>query len=175
MAPYAPYTPYAPYPPPVQVTREVSYAHQTLISDGLAGALIIAGALQKDPYGAVVLVAFGADVYALGAPIVHFANRQFGAGFKSLGVRLGLPLLGAMLGNQVGPKDAVKCGGDPSCSDSEDSTLGVLVGASVGVLAAVAIDARYFARKRVTSFAPAFAPTVGYSRAGLTVGLGGSF
>lgn len=171
MAPYAP----APYAPPVQVTREVSYAHQTLIADGIAGALVIGGALQRDPYGAVVLAALGADVYLLGAPIVHFANRQFMGGLKSLGVRVGLPMLGAVVGNLVGPKDAVACDVGGSCPDPEDSTIGLVVGAGFGALAAIAIDARYFARKRVTTLAPSWAPTVGYSRAGLTVGVGGSF
>jgi hypothetical protein len=164
----------APYVPPEPPTREVSYARKTLIVDGVGGALLIGGFLAGDPILGLGLAAVGANVYAFGAPIVHFANRRYVGGFKSLGLRLSLPMLG-LIGSKIGPKDTLKCAGGASCPDSEDSTIGLVVGFGVGVLAAAVIDARFLARKRVIDVAPAVAPTVGYSRAGLTFGVGGSF
>jgi hypothetical protein len=181
--PYAPQQPYAqppyaqsqyvPDPLPPRATREVSYARQTLISDGIAAVLVTGAFLQDDPYSAIALVVGGANVYVFGAPIVHWANGQAANGFKSLGVRVGLPWLGAMAGNLLGPKDEVVCDGT-SCSNSNESSIGALVGVGLGAIAAVAVDARYFARKRV-AVEPSFAPTVNYSQSGFSVGLAGSF
>lgn len=165
----------APSLPLPKVTREVSYSHQTLILDGIAGALVVGAFFQDDPYASILLVSLGAQVYLLGPPIVHFANRQVGNGFKSAALRVGLPMLGAIAGGMLGPKDAVACDVGSSCPDPEESTVGLLVGLGFGALAAVIVDARYIARKRVVVSAPSFAPTVGYNRTGFTVGLGGSF
>jgi hypothetical protein len=177
--PYVPYAPvpYAPVPyaPPAKVTREISYGHQTLISDGIAALLIASAFTRDDPYSGLMLVVAGADIYALGGPIVHFANRQVGNGFKSLGLRVGLPYLGAMAGNLIGPKDQLVCDGGDGCGSSKSSAIGIVVGAGLGAIAAVAIDARFLAKKRVTELAPSFAPTASYSPAGWSVGLAGSF
>ena len=160
---------------PPKVTREISYSHQTLASDGIAAVLVIAAFRQDNPYSGLALLMCGADVYALGAPIVHLANREVGNSLKSLGLRVGLPWLGAMAGGMVGPKDTVKCDGVSGCPGSQESAMGVAIGAGLGALAAVVIDARYVARKRVTEAAPSFAPTASYSPAGWSVGVGGSF
>ncbi len=169
-----PYLP-PPAPPLSPVAREVSYARQTLISDGIAVALVATAFLQDDPYSAVLLGASGINVYALGAPIVHFANRQLGNGLKSFGARIAGPYLGAMLGNLLGPKDHIVCkvGGD--CPEPNESTIGIAIGAGVGALAAMAFDARYLAHKRVVEWVPPVAPSVGYTRSGFTLGLTGAF
>ena len=183
--PYAPPQPYAPQPYaqpqyvpvpaplPPKATREVSYARQTLISDGIAAVLVTGAFLQDDPFSAIAMVVGGANVYMFGAPIVHWANGQAANGFKSLGVRIGLPWLGAMAGNLLGPKDKTVCDGT-NCGNSNDSDLGAVIGAGLGALAAVVVDARYFAHKRV-EVAPSFAPTANYSQSGFSVGLAGSF
>jgi hypothetical protein len=183
--PYAP-SPYAqppyaqppdvPDPFPPKVTREVSYGRQTLISDGIAAVLITGAFLQDDPYSGLAMIVGGVNVYAFGAPIVHWANGQALNGFKSLGVRVGLPWLGMMAGGLIGPKDKVRCVSETGgCPDSDDSTIGLVIGAGLGAIAAAAVDARYFARKRVEVPAPSFAPTIGYDRSGFSVGLAGSF
>ncbi|HWO24023.1 MAG TPA: hypothetical protein VNO30_35015 [Kofleriaceae bacterium] len=42
--------------------------------------------------------------------------------------------------------------------------------------AAAAVDAHFFAHKRVVvETSPTFAPTIGYSRSGFSLGVGGSF
>jgi len=169
----------ASYPAPPTVTREVSYAHQTLAVDGIAAALITAGALQNNPYTALPLILVGAEVYGFGPPVVHFANGETGKGFLSFGLRLGLPMLGAMVGGRLGPKRMVLCdspaGVGCSGSGSGDSPVGLVIGVSVGALAAAIIDASYLAHKRVVTLAPQFAPTVSYNQTGFSVGLGGSF
>ncbi|HWO23753.1 MAG TPA: hypothetical protein VNO30_33660 [Kofleriaceae bacterium] len=177
--PYAqpPYAqpPYAPAPFPPKVTREVSYGHQTLISDGIAAVLITGAFLQDNPYSGLAMIAGGVNVYAFGAPIVHWANGQGLGGFKSLGLRIGLPWLGMMAGNLIGPKNQVVCDSETGCPDSDESTIGLAIGAGLGAIAAAAIDARYIARKRVAVPAPSFAPAIGYDRSGFSVGLTGSF
>lgn len=165
----------AAYPAPPTVTRDISYAHQTLISDGIAAVLITAGFLKGDPDGGFALFLVGADVYGLGAPIVHLGNGQIGSGFKSLGVRLALPMLGGILGGQLGPKDRALCDSNGSCSNNNQSPLGLAIGLGAGALAAVVIDAHYLAHKQVTELAPQFAPAVSYNRTGLSVGFSGSF
>jgi hypothetical protein len=168
-----------PSPPqqqPPTVTHEVSYAHQTLSCDGIAAALIIAGSLQGDDgwVAKIVLRLSGGLVYAFGAPIVHLGNDQAGKGARSVGVRLGLPLLGMLAGDLLGPKDEVQCVVGEPCPESSGSSLGLAIGWGVGALAASALDVIFFAHKRVTEPAPRVAPTIGYSRSGVTVGLGGS-
>jgi hypothetical protein len=165
----------AAYPAPPTITRDISYAHQTLISDGIAAVMITAGFLKRDPDGGLALFLVGLDVYGLGAPIVHLGNGQIGNGFKSLGVRLALPMLGAMLGGQVGPKDQLRCADGSGCSSDRQSSVGLAIGLGAGALAAVVIDAHYFAHKQVVELAPQFAPTVSYNRTGLSVGFSGSF
>jgi hypothetical protein len=163
----------APYPAPPTPTREVSYGHQTLIADGVAIALVTAGFLQDNPYSGLALVGVGANVYALGAPIVHFSNREVGNGFKSLGVRFGLPMLGMLIGEQLGSQVAIACKVGEDCPDP--GSTGLAIGAGLGALVAVAIDARFLARKRVTEAPPQIAPTIGYDRSGFTLGVVGSF
>ncbi len=165
--------PYAPPPPPV--TREVSYARQTLIADGIAAALMTAAVFQSEEDTAALLLFAGLDTYALGAPIVHFANREIGNGLKSFALRMGLPVLGALAGARIGPKDAFDCDVAASCAGAGVSLLGIAVGVGAGMITAAAIDSRYLARKRVVVEAPRFSPTIGHARGGLTLGLGGSF
>lgn len=162
---------WAPPPPPRRVEREVSYAHQTLIADGIAAAFFIGAARQQEPMGTVLLVMAGVDVYALGAPIVHLANRRYATALKSFGLRMGLPMLGAMIGGKVAPSEQTLCDGETSC-DSQGSSAGVAIGALLGATAAVILDAKYLAKKRVTV---EVTPMLQASPQGFSAGLGGSF
>lgn len=162
--------------PPPPTAREVSYAYQTLACDGVAAVLAAAGLRQGDVYARGWLLAGGAALYVLGAPSVHDMNGHRVTGFKSFGMRIGLPVLGGMIGSKVGPKEITACDTGPggSCHESTASTIGAVVGAGVGVLAAVIIDAKHFAHHRV-EIAPQWSPTIGSGRAGWSVGVGGVF
>ncbi len=159
-------------PPPPAITREVSYAYQTLLSDGAAAALLAAGLLRDDDDFGINLYSAGLAVYALGAPTVHFAHGQLGNGLRSLGVRVGLPLLGMLAGSLLGP-DRDACDDSSSCAGS---STGAAIGLGLGALAAAALDAGLLARERVVELPPPLlAPTLGYHRSGVTLGIAGSF
>jgi hypothetical protein len=167
----------APYyynPPPPTVTREASYAYQTLISDGIAAVLLTSAFMQDDFASGLLALTGGMGVYAFGAPLMHAVNGQVGTGVKSFGLRVGLPTLGMIAGNLVGPRDRIQCKVGQACPDSDESSIGIAVGATVGAIAASLLDARLLAKKRVIEFAQ-LVPAIGYGPTGFRVGLGGSF
>jgi hypothetical protein len=164
-----------PSPSLVPVPREVSYALETLAADGLAAALVGGALLLDGPFAGAFLGGPGIVTYALGAPVVHFAKGHHATSVVSLGMRIGAPYLGAMLGNLIGPKDRIICDIGEDCPEPKDSTLGRAVGIGVGALAAIVFDARYLARKRVLRWVPPVAPTASYTRTGFTLGLTGAF
>ena len=163
---------WAPWPPPPlpRVQREVSYAHQTLIVDGIAAVFFLGAARQQDAMVALPLIMMGVDVYALGAPIVHFANRRFMAGVKSFGLRIGLPLLGASIGGKLAPREQTLC--EPGAYCDSGSSTGVALGALLGATAAVILDAKYLAKKRVSV---EVVPMLQASPQGFSAGIGGAF
>jgi hypothetical protein len=93
---------------------------------------------------------------SIGAPIVHFAHGNVGRGFASLGVRLGLSPIGAVLG--VIGACAGTAGNDHCASE------GAQYGLFGGTLAMALLDAFVFARDAKE------APTA--SNVGFTVGAG---
>lgn len=129
--------------PPPRFTEEPPnrwYGWQTLATDGAAVGLISASLATADngrnsPSSALAWGALGA--YALGAPVMHFVHENPGRGFASFGMRVGGPILlgvtGAMLENCGG-------GGGDFCGLG-----GALIGTSLGIIGAVAVDAAVFA------------------------------
>jgi hypothetical protein len=127
---------------PIQVeTRSQWYGWQTLSTDGAAlGVLTLGGALvdnDNSESGRAVIGSFvglGAGAYVFGGPIVHAAHQNWGAAAASLGLRVGLPLMGILIGSAV-----------DSCGANNDSDLCGAVGPGFGLLlgisAAIAIDA----------------------------------
>ncbi|MEP7053025.1 MAG: hypothetical protein ABJB12_21855 [Pseudomonadota bacterium] len=82
--------------PPV-ITESHWYGWQTLLTDGGAVALpVVTSTFRNEPATTVALVA-GASVLALGAPIVHLAHGRRGASALSLGLRLTLSALAAVV------------------------------------------------------------------------------
>jgi hypothetical protein len=117
--------------------RRTWYGWQTLALDGIAIAATTAGVVEER--GA--LAGAGIAGYFFGAPVVHFAHGNWGRGFGSLGLRVGGPLDGAIIGGLVGPKQtncAMLCGPGP----------GAIVGAGVGAVSAMALDAAFLAYDR---------------------------
>lgn len=104
-------------------TKTRWYGWQTLLAD--ASTPLLAFAAPEAMLGG----------YLLGAPIVHAAHERWGAAVLSLGLRVGLPLAGAALGS-AGANCPHKEYDSSWCGFAE-----VLFGASLGIVAAIAIDA----------------------------------
>jgi hypothetical protein len=127
---------------PTQVdTRRQWYGWQTLSADGAAlGFLTLGSALASDDdsdsghTGIDSFVVVGVGMYALGGPIVHAAHQNWGAAAASLGLRVGLPLAGILIGSGV---DGCGAKRDPDVCGA----VGPAFGALLGIGAAIAIDA----------------------------------
>ena len=100
------------------------YGWQTLIVDG--------GSILTAPIGV------GVVGYVIGAPIVHGVHGRWTTAAGSLGLRIALPLTGAMIGQ------AVLCEG--SCK-GDFAGIPLFIGGAVGVGTAIAIDAAVLARE----------------------------
>jgi hypothetical protein len=111
-------------PPPRP--KERWYGWQTLLADGAAISIGVA-AIAADTPG---LFAGSAVAYLLAPPMIHLHHARGGAAGGSLGLRLGGPLLGAVIG-----------GG--SCEESSGACASW--GLVVGAVAAMLIDAGYLA------------------------------
>jgi hypothetical protein len=72
-------------------------------------------------------VALGATGAVLGGPIVHWAHGHVARGFGSLGINLGMPLVGSLVGLGVG-----------STWSARVAAAGV--GAAIGLVAALVLD-----------------------------------
>ena len=117
-------------PPDVATSGHRWYGWQTLLADATAALVGIGGYLGQRDVDVPMVVAGG--VYALGAPVVHWAHGNTGRGFGSLGLRLLLPVGGALLA--LVATSGQPCGHDCGLGDAA-------VGAVVGMAAASAIDA----------------------------------
>lgn len=119
------------------------------------------------------------STYVLGAPIVHAAHGNGGRALVSVGLRMGLPVLGALAGISL---EQAHC---RSTAQTEDDCglAGLILGGAAGIGAAVLID--WFAlgkvEKPVTRPALIQAggiranPMLGASKSGFSLGLGGTF
>jgi hypothetical protein len=132
----------APRPPPRFAEEPPSrwYGWQTLATDGAAVGLISASLATVDngrnsPSSALAWGALG--VYALGAPVMHFVHENPGRGLASFGMRVGGPIVLGFTGAVL--EDCGGGGGD-FCGLG-----GALIGTSLGIIGAVAVDAAVFA------------------------------
>lgn len=165
-----PPTPFLP-PPPVDYShpeppRSKWYGWQNLTADGAALTIFILAAGQRD---GEALLWSGLATYALAGPIIHFAHENVGGGFASLGLRVGAPLGGMLLG----------CAADDS-KGMFGCIGGAALGFIVGYTAAVAIDASVLAYEpessaRTSKARPLIVPTAAWSPHGGTLGLQGIF
>jgi len=125
---------------PLPETPSRWYGWQTLATDGGAVVLIAASLVTIDgsrdtASEALAWGAFGA--YALGAPVVHFAHSNPGRGLGSVAMRIGGPIVLGLVGSEL--EDCGNGGGD-FCGLG-----GALLGATAGIIGAVAVDAAVFA------------------------------
>ncbi|TKD12731.1 hypothetical protein [Polyangium fumosum] len=156
--PYAPYPPgpYAPYPPgpypqpppngawgrgyalplpgwstevPTQKVKRW-YGWQTLIG-------VVAGDLVSVVGMGTPITYVGIAGHVLTGPIVHWAHGHVGKGFASLGLNVGLPLGGGLLGLMAGAGTGYEAIGY------------VAIGALVGYVAAPALDMAVFSTETV--------------------------
>lgn len=114
------------------------YGWQTLAADGGAAVLVLSAvSFDQRPGSPSTALAFGAlGTYALGGPIIHLVHQNYGRSAASLGMRVGGPILLAVTGA------VVACGDD----HGEFCGLGAgLLGASLGVVTAITVDAAVFA------------------------------
>jgi hypothetical protein len=116
--------------------RREWYGWQTLIVDGASvGIMIIGGLAQSAAIGAT-----GGLVYLGGPAAVHFGHGNVGMGFASMGLRVGAPIVGALIGLAAGAGACSSRSGNGDC---------LAVGASLGFLGgyvtAVAVDAAVLA------------------------------
>jgi hypothetical protein len=133
--------------------RTTWYGWETLLSDASVQVLGTAAGLAADAgygsgtrqsyvTGAQVLIGAAVVVYGLGGPVVHLANGHAGKAAGSLGLRLALPVVGALAGLLLARATCQSGGeGDVPC----DAIAGVF-GFFGGIAAAVAIDAAVLAR-----------------------------
>ena len=146
---------------PIASAGTESYALQTLSTDGAALALIAAG------HSSGPVIALGVATYAVGAPLVHGYHHQSGHAAGSLALRLGLPLLGALVGAAAASHDS---------PDSDGQVAAPAFGVMCGAIAASLVDAAFLARQPVRAKEPRWAPAVGTTRqGGLTAGIAGHF
>lgn len=116
------------------------YGWQTLAADGMSlaltvGAIALAGSGGEEPSSALGWGALG--TYVLGAPILHFVHENPGRGFASLGMRVVGPIALGVIG--AAAEDCANHGGE-FCGVG-----GAVVGATMGIVAAITIDAAVFA------------------------------
>jgi len=85
------------------------YRLPVTISD-LAGGAAFAGGIQLgvDTSAGLALAIGGATVAALGAPILHGAEGNYGRMTASIILRAALPTLGAYVGIRIAPKERAK-------------------------------------------------------------------
>ena len=163
------------------------YGWQTLVSDGISFVAMptLAASASKTDGASASFTALAVGGYFLAPPIVHFAHGRAGAGLGSLGLRVAMPFLGAVVGGEAMRKG--------SCHELCGFNDGTLLGGALGVIGAVAIDATVLsyeqvdddersrsrrgdarqapAQKRFT-FSPAFGPR---KEGGFDLGVGGAF
>jgi len=177
--PPATYVPPPTYAPPA-ATHTERYGTSIAAMDALAGGLVMIGALvfvsgaiggDEDTAGVgAVLMIGGSAVYAFGPAYIHTRHDNTSSAWKSVGLRLGLPMVGALIGSAL---DQETCDQDGYCYNDGDETAGQLAG--LGSLAAILIDWVVLAKVQVPTPAPYYpyaAPTAG---GGGTFGLAGAF
>jgi hypothetical protein len=148
--------------------RRTWYGWQTLSVDGASlGLALVSSAIyssrgSSNDASAALGLAAGLG-FSFGSGIVHFVHRNPGRGFASFGLRLGMPIAGAIVGA------AVTSGCDGYLCEKDGTGIGALIGAG----GAVALDAALFAyddRKpvpREATLSPLFVLTPGRALLGV--------
>jgi hypothetical protein len=151
------------------------YGWQTLSADGAALTVGLIGGImdmKRTTDMSQDLLYASVGIYALGGPAVHWANGQVATGFKSLGLRVGLPVAGFLLPYALGPKCYA---GDEGDNGSLACIPFIMGGVIAGLVAAVTIDAAVLAKEKVAPVGPytsiSVAPMLTADRRGAVVRL----
>lgn len=142
-------------PPPPPRPRMVKrwYGEQTLIADGAAFGLVLAGvAAETKP-----LTTAGALTYLFAPMAIHFIHGNVGQGFGSLAIRAFAPPLLCLIGLPIGAIAGSSQGnsiGDQFSNGVGGAFLGCAVGALIGYGGSIALDAAVFAYDKVPEPAP---------------------
>jgi hypothetical protein len=123
------------------------YGYQTLATDGGAVAFMLALGASHDHASQQGLMVGALTMYELGAPTVHFAHHQVGRGFIDLGLRVGLPVLGTIVGGALGLATAGPATASNWFASLDGEVSGAIVGGTLGLISASAIDAVFLARE----------------------------
>lgn len=92
---------------------------------------------------AIPVAGVGIAGYLLGGPIVHASHDRWGIAAASLGLRLGLPLVGGMAGSKL-----ENCHVSSSYDEGMCGLAGLILGMGVGMLTAIVIDAAVLSYER---------------------------
>ena len=108
---------------------------EVVISDGASDALMLTVFSDTLDHGAHGMLFFaGAAGYTLAPPIIHAANHEWGRAGASFGVRVGLPVVGLVIGDEICSQTEHHAGDLLPCFGS------ALVGGALGILGAEVLD-----------------------------------
>jgi hypothetical protein len=113
------------------------YGDFTLLADGGALALLLASIAVNDRDTREGVLVMSGVTYLVGAPVVHLTRQRAMASLGSLGLRAGMPALGALLGSQLS--------GLADYNDGDEVVIGTVYGVLGGILSAVVLDAAFIA------------------------------
>lgn len=149
------------------------YGMPIVVTDLAAlGSLLLASQLADSTSESTFEVATwfagaGLGVYALGGPFVHFTEGRTEAGFGSLGLRVGAPLVGGALGAVVGGTVGGSGGCEGEWCGFQPIARGAVIGFGIGVITALVVDYAALAykpaesQKLALSITPTYRPITG--------------
>jgi hypothetical protein len=150
--------------PPAPPTQ-LGYRWQTALADGAALSMVVLGASSESGS----LVDMGLGTYLFGAPIVHLSHNRPGRAAGSLALRLGLPILGLMVGIK-----SHTCHASPDLCD-EGPGAEAVIGLLGGVIAASVIDTAFLAKGDDAPARPSWSPAVTANQHGFGLGVAAAF
>ncbi|HEY5926891.1 MAG TPA: hypothetical protein VIV11_34630 [Kofleriaceae bacterium] len=155
----------SPLEPPDQPVV-ASYRGATLAADGVAVGLVAVGIATETN----ILVLLGVSTYLVVPPLKHVTNERNARAAASVAMRVGLPLLGVLIGDSL-PRD---CGPTGDCAGPP---LAIYLGLGAGVVAAAALDGIFLAKGDSPPSQPraAWTPVARPTHGGFALGVAGQF
>jgi hypothetical protein len=151
------------------------YGWQTLAADGGAVFLFLSSLALLDggDDGASTVVAWTSlGVYVLGGPVVHGFHGHAGKAAGSLGIRVGAPLVGGILGAGI-LSGCKKHESDDLC-ELGGAAWGILLGSAAAMALDAAVLAHEFAPTKPATVGLRWQPAVGFSRNAAWMGVAGA-
>jgi hypothetical protein len=163
-----------PLPPPVGQAPSDNvgehsewYGWQILTTDGVALTFLVLGAAASNSArgsSGELFALSSLGTYVAGGPIIHALHGNWGRSAASLGLRVGAPIVGGLVGATM-----EDCSGGDFCG-----LAGGLVGATLGVTTAIVVDAAALAHETVSD-EPAVVPVLRTGKNGTWLGVSGRF